>query len=64
LIQEQMFSATPPADPLGRSAGHEQGAASLLIGAAANRSLETGTSVEIASLAPFDPAAVRLHELV
>lgn len=63
LIQEQMFSPNPPEDPLHRSAGHEQGAASLLIGAAANKSIATGQPVEIDSLMELKPDAKNLSEL-
>ncbi len=63
LIQEQMFSADPPPDHLNRNAGHEQGAASLLIGAAANRSIETGLPVKIDDIASLRPSASFLHEL-
>lgn len=64
LIQEQMFSAHPPADVLGRNAGHEQGAASILIGAAANISMKTGQLVRIDELLPLNPAARFLNELI
>jgi len=64
LLQEQIFSANPPHDPLLRYAGHEQGAASLLIGAAANHSMATGYPVQIASLLPLKPDATRLSQLV
>jgi len=50
LIQEQIFGSNPPEEHLGRNAGHEQGAASLLIGAAANRSMETGLPVRVDDL--------------
>jgi len=63
LIQEQMFSSSPPPDFLNRNAGHEQGAASLLIGAAANRSIETGLPVCIDDLVSLRPEASYLHEL-
>jgi predicted dehydrogenase len=63
LIQEQMFSRNPPPEIDGRNAGHEQGAASLLVGAAGNRSLATGLPVRIADLYPLRPDATRLHEL-
>lgn len=56
LIQEQIFAADPPAEHLGRNAGHEQGAASLLIGAAANQSIATGLPVMIDDLLPLGPA--------
>ncbi len=64
LIQKQMFSAQPPFDPLNRSAGHEQGAASLLIGAAANGSMTTGQPVQIDDLLRLNPEAMHLSELV
>ncbi|MDR1279219.1 MAG: hypothetical protein LBK99_00160 [Opitutaceae bacterium] len=47
-----------------RNAGHEQGAASLLVGAAANRSIATGQPVRIVDLYPLRPDARRLGELV
>lgn len=64
LIQEQMFSANPPPDEFHRNAGHEQGAASLLIGAAANISMATGQPVKIADLANLKPEAKHLSELI
>jgi predicted dehydrogenase len=64
LIQEQMFSANPPPDTLHRNAGHEQGAASLLIGAAANLSMPAGQPVKISDLLPLKPGALRLGELI
>jgi predicted dehydrogenase len=63
LLQEQIFSRSPPADPLGRSAGHEQGAASILIGIAANQSIATGQPVAISQLVPLAPEAVHLSQL-
>ncbi len=64
LLQEQIFSLEPPLDPWGRSAGHEQGAASILVGAAANRSMESGSPVQIAQLAHLRPEVQRLSELI
>ncbi len=64
LLQEQIFSAHPPVDPFGRSAGHEQGAASILIGIAANASIASGQPVAISSLLPLNPSALRLSELI
>ncbi|HEY9247803.1 MAG TPA: Gfo/Idh/MocA family oxidoreductase, partial [Rariglobus sp.] len=64
LIQEQIFSAHPPADPFRRGAGHEQGAASLLIGAAANQALITGRPVRIADIADLKPDARHLSQLI
>ncbi len=64
LLQEQMFAAHPPADPLMRSAGHEQGAASLLIGAAGNKAMATGQPVLINDLLSLKPGAIHLSELI
>jgi len=64
LLQEQMFSPYSPFDPLMRSAGHEQGGASLLIGAAGNRSMQTGQPVLISDLFPLNPNAKHLHQLI
>lgn len=64
LLQEQIFSAQPPVDPLRRNAGHEQGAASILVGIAANRSIAEGGPVKISQLIPLRPGVTRLSELV
>jgi predicted dehydrogenase len=63
LLQEQIFSPFCPPDPLMRGAGHEQGGASLLVGAAGNHSLKTGLPVLVSDLFDLNPAAKRLHEL-
>lgn len=63
-LQEQLFAAAPEPDLLGRNAGHEQGAASLLVGAAANRSLAEGRAVEIDELLSLNPAAHSFRELI
>ncbi len=64
VMTEQLFSPAPPADPWQRSAGHEQGAASILVGIAANRSIQTGAPVVITELVPLKPSAQKLSELV
>jgi predicted dehydrogenase len=64
LIQEQIFSANPPEEKLGRNAGHGQGAASILIGIAANKSFVSGQPVRISELCPQLGDATHLHELV
>jgi len=64
LIQEQIFSANPPEEKLGRNAGHGQGAASILIGIAANKSFVSGQPVRISELCPQLGDARHLHELV
>jgi predicted dehydrogenase len=64
LLAEQIFSLNPPADPLGRVAGYEQGAASILIGVAANESIASNQPVSIAALVPLKPGATKLSELI
>jgi predicted dehydrogenase len=63
LLQEQVFSQRPPRDPFGRAAGHEQGAASIGVGIAANASMATGNPVSITNLLGLQPSAQRLSEL-
>lgn len=62
-IQQQMFSANPPEERDGRNAGHQQGAASALIGIAANQSFITGQPVQIRDLCPALPLDRKLHQL-
>ncbi len=64
LLQEQIFSPHPPTDPFRRAAGHEQGAASILIGIAANVSMVTGQTVDLSHLVALRPEAIRLSELL
>lgn len=52
-----------PPDPLGRFAGHEQGAASILIGIAGVESMRRNAPVDLLELAPLRPDAKRLAEL-
>ena len=54
LMLEDLFSPDPPADPLGRSASYVDGAASVLVGIAANMSIESGELVDVRKL--FDLA--------
>ncbi len=49
-LLEDLFLPARPADPYLRAADHRSGAYSILTGVAANRSMETGAPVEIASL--------------
>jgi len=63
LLQEQIFSPDPPAERDGRNAAQGQGAASILIGIAANTAFETGQPVRIADLCPQLGDAKRLGEL-
>jgi predicted dehydrogenase len=64
LLAEQLFSRTAPKDPFGRKAGHEQGAASILIGVAANESIAQNRPVNLADLVPLKRGAKLLSELV
>lgn len=63
LIVEQLFSPTPPDETLGRNAADQQGAASAVIGIAANQSFATGQPIRIADLAPYLDGFTHLHEL-
>ena len=50
VMLEQIFSTTPPADPFHRAASHIDGAASILLGIAANESMATGQPVTVDDL--------------
>ena len=63
LLAEQIFSPRPPKEKWGRNAGHGQGAASILIGAAANQCFKTGKPVSIEKLCPAMGKAARLSDL-
>ncbi len=52
-LLEDLFRPGRPADPLGRAAGHVDGALSILTGIAANQSLRTGGPVRVAELVRF-----------
>lgn len=60
---QSFFASQPPLDTLGRSAGPLEGAASILVGAAANRSMETGLPVTIDSLLKLPPGVTQLTQL-
>lgn len=64
LIQEQMFSPHPQREIYGRNAGHEQGAASAIIGIAANECFKTGLPVKISEFLPELGEAKHLHQLI
>jgi predicted dehydrogenase len=63
-LHEQIFSPAAPRDPFGRNAGHEQGAASIMVGIAANVSMREHRPVKISDLVPLAPGKVHLSELV
>ena len=50
VMLEHLFSPDPPHDPFSRAASHLDGAASILVGIAANESMATGTAVEVDAL--------------
>lgn len=53
VMLEQIFSANPLPDPLRRTASHIDGAASVLVGIAANRSMQEGRMITISDLFPL-----------
>jgi predicted dehydrogenase len=55
---------TPATDPWHRFAGHEQGAASILVGIAGVESIKRNVPVNVTDLVPLRPAAKKLSELV
>ena len=50
VMLEQLFSPTPPPDPFNRAASHIDGAASILVGIAANRSMASGRLIDVDDL--------------
>ena len=61
LILDRIFLPDPPYDPLERDATHIDGAASILVGIAANRSIETGQPIALDDLLPLDLRASDLR---
>jgi hypothetical protein len=53
VMLEQIFSEDPPPDPYHRAASHIDGAASVLVGIAANQAMQTGKMVSIEDLFPL-----------
>lgn len=62
-LGEQIFAPNPPAERLGRNAGHEQGAASIIIGAAANISIAENRPVNVEDLITLKPGEAALSNL-
>ena len=54
----------PTTDPWGRFAGHEQGAASILVGIAGVESIKRNLPINLHDLVPLRPDAKHLSELV
>ncbi len=50
VMLEQLFAPNPPHDPFHRAASHIDGAASILMGIAANHSIATGMPVVVDEL--------------
>ena len=50
IMLEQLFAANPPADPYRRAASHIDGTASILLGMAANLSIESGKQIDVDDL--------------
>ena len=55
--------SAPPTDPLGHFAGHEQGAASILVGIAAVESIKRNAPVMLTDLVQLRPEATKLNDL-
>lgn len=53
VMLEQIFSPHPPTDPYHRAASHIDGAASVLVGIAANQAMASGQMVRIDDLFPL-----------
>lgn len=64
VLAEQLFSPLAPPDPWHRAAGHEQGAASILVGIAGNQSMAENRPIGIDELVPLQPRATKLSDLV
>ncbi len=50
VMLEQLFAPDPPTDPFERAASHVDGAASILLGIAANVSIAEGRAVNVSEL--------------
>ncbi len=53
VLLDHVFLPDPPKDPFNRAASHIDGAASILLGVAANRAIETGQPVDVDDLFPI-----------
>lgn len=53
VMLEQIFSPTPPPDPFNRAASHIDGAASVIVGVAANEAMRTGRLIMVDDLFPL-----------
>ncbi len=64
ILNAHFYGPPQGEDPLHRTAGHEQGAASIAVGIAGMQSIRDNRPVDIAELMPLKPQAQRLSELV
>lgn len=64
ILNEHFYGPPAPPDALGRTAGHEQGAASIAIGIAAVQSIGSNLPVNISDLVTIKPDATKLSQLV
>jgi len=64
VMLEQIFATTPPVDPFNRGASHIDGAASIMVGIAANRSMETQQVVRLNDLFELPQKDPSLPEIV
>jgi predicted dehydrogenase len=63
-LAQHIFMANPPEETFARNAGHEQGAASIMVGIAANISMKEGRPVRISELVNLNPEAMNLSDLI
>ncbi len=64
ILNAHFYGPALAADAWGRTAGHEQGAASISIGIAAVRSIQRNLPVNISDVVALKPEATRLSELI
>lgn len=64
ILNRHFYGESAPVDSWGRTAGHEQGAASILVGIAGVESIKRNQPVNISDLVLLKPEAMRLSELV
>jgi predicted dehydrogenase len=64
ILNAHFYGPPQPPDALGRTAGHEQGAASIAIGIAGMQSIRSNLPVDVADIIALNPQAMRLSELV
>ncbi|MES2957044.1 MAG: Gfo/Idh/MocA family oxidoreductase [Pseudomonadota bacterium] len=63
ILNAHFYGPPQPPDALGRTAGHEQGAASIAVGIAGMDSIRSNRPVDIADIVTLNPQARRLSEL-